>query len=203
MNVNSQPRAEITCPDPAAASCITGSHAHIRDHDRHGEGFALPIHVFRSVPMYWCKQLARISRFSSNLYAFCRLDSAWCIGLCIVCEHRDVNACAYTHVQRCVCLLLNCTLLPAAVHDSTVYQYSTLADQTIFWQQLHPKSPPSALSLPLACAWPSRTTGVLRHSANFRLLPQDTWPRYRVENNTIESYSYLAGMMTAPTQCRV
>jgi hypothetical protein len=32
----------------------------------------------------------------------------------------------------------------------------------------------------------------LRHSANFGRLPQDTWPRWRVENNTIESCSYTS-----------
>jgi hypothetical protein len=42
-----------------------------------------------------------------------------------------------------VCLLLNCTLLPTAVHDSTVYRYSTLADQTVhfdnnYTQNHHP-----------------------------------------------------------------
>jgi hypothetical protein len=33
--------------------------------------------------------------------------------------------------------------------------------------------------------------------------PRDTWPRWRFENNTIERYSYLTGMMTSPTQCTV
>jgi hypothetical protein len=33
------------------------------------------------------------------------------------------------------------------------YRFSTLADQTTIWPQLHPKSPPSALSLPLAWLW--------------------------------------------------
>jgi hypothetical protein len=39
--------------------------------------------------------------------------------------------------------------------------------------------------------------GVLRLSVNLRTFtPQDTWPRERAENYTMESYSYLAGMMT-------
>jgi hypothetical protein len=106
-------------------------------HDEWREGFALPclpfwanvltLHNVNSSPGYQA-----IEVFSSNLNAFCRLDSARCIGLYIVCVHYDVNTCTYHNVCT-VCLLLNCTLLPMAVHDSTygtVYRYSTLADQT-------------------------------------------------------------------------
>jgi hypothetical protein len=86
-----------------------------------------------------------------------------------------------TYNDMCVCLLLNCTLLPAAVHDSTVYRYSTLADQTV---QLHPKSPPSALSFPLACAWLWWTSNLLSsqfHSSSWcfslqlRIISLQTW----------------------------
>jgi hypothetical protein len=71
-------------------------------------------------------------------------------------DFDDVNACAYTHVQRYVCTsifwiahfcrqLYWHTFASSCTCHSTVYRYSTLADQTTFWQ-LHPKSPPSAIS---------------------------------------------------------
>jgi hypothetical protein len=89
--------------------------------------------------------------------AFCRLDSAWCIGLYIVCVHHDVNACAYTHIQRYVCMSsFELHTFAGGCTDSTVYRYSTLADQTVhfdnnYTQNHHP--------VPFLCPWPVRDCG--------------------------------------------
>jgi hypothetical protein len=119
----------------------------------------------------WCKQLARMeSRFSSNLNAFCRLDSAWCIGLCIVCVHHDVNACAYMHVQhaRMSSFKLD-TFAGGCTRQYSVPVFHTGWSDCTFWQQLYPKSPSSALSLPLACArlwWTSNLLSSKFHSSS-------------------------------------
>jgi hypothetical protein len=73
------------------------SHAHSCDCNGMNGGKVSLFHVFRTNVLTLhdvnsSRQDIRESRFSSNLNAICQLDSAWCIGLCIVCVHHDVNA---------------------------------------------------------------------------------------------------------------
>jgi hypothetical protein len=82
------------------------------------------------------------------------------IGLYIVCVHLDVNA----YMDDDVCMssfeLHTCRWLYTTVQCTGIPHWLIRSDCT-FWQQLHPKSPPSALSLPLACAWLWWTSNLL------------------------------------------
>jgi hypothetical protein len=105
------------------------------------DGFALPCLPGQCTDVTSCKQLARISGNQNNLNTFCRLDSAWCTGLCIVSVHHDLNA--YTYDDVCMCFEL---------HDSTVYRFGhTSWSQTVhfdnnYTQKHHP--------VPFLCPWP-------------------------------------------------
>jgi hypothetical protein len=107
-------------------------------------------HVFHgSGPMYWhyrCKQLARISG-NRGFQVTSMLFTLQCM------MHRPIHCwctswCQCIHIRRCVCLLLNCALADGCTRQYSVPVFHTGWSDCTFWQQLHPKSPPSALSLP-------------------------------------------------------
>jgi hypothetical protein len=67
--------------------------------------------------------------------------------ICIVCVHHDANA--YTYDDVCMSSFI--AHLPTAVHDSTVYRYSTLADQTVHFDNNYT---PNHHPVPFLCPWP-------------------------------------------------
>jgi hypothetical protein len=87
------------------------------------EGFALPCLLGQCTDVTWCKQLARISGNrgfrSSNLNAFCWLDSAWCMPIHCIVLFVYIMMSMHTRTTMCICLLLNCTLA-----DGCARQYS-------------------------------------------------------------------------------
>jgi hypothetical protein len=107
------------------------------------------------------RQDIRKSRFSSNLNAFCRLDSAWCIGLCIGCVHHDVNQCIHVrqrvyvffwmHTCRRLYTTVQCTGIPhwlQTVHFDNNYT-PTITTQ---WHPLHTAPSTAAPQLELLLA---------------------------------------------------
>jgi hypothetical protein len=121
-------------------------YAHSRD--RNGEwreGYALKCLSAQCTDVTWCKQLApgyRGIEVSSNLNAICRLDSAWCIGLYIVCVHHDVNAYTYNDVCMSSFELHTCRRLYTTVQCTGIPHWLI----RLYTPNHHP--------VPFLCPWP-------------------------------------------------